>query len=111
MQAYSRVADIADSGKLPDLEIFEMTAREVAEGSEWEDTIIEYSRTYEYRLAAMNGEVREAMFDAMIEQHAIKGGWFYWYCFPGCMPEGEPNGPFESADEALEAAREDAADE
>ena len=23
-------------------------------------------------------------------------GWYYWFCFPGCMPDGEPVGPFET---------------
>lgn len=21
-------------------------------------------------------------------------GWYWWACFPGCLPDGEPNGPF-----------------
>ena len=35
-------------------------------------------------------------------------GWFYWYCFPGCMPEDGPWGPFDTKEEAIEAMREDA---
>ena len=27
-------------------------------------------------------------------------GWYYWICQPGCLPEGEPNGPHDSEDEA-----------
>lgn len=23
--------------------------------------------------------------------------WFWWACLPGCMPDGECNGPFESS--------------
>jgi hypothetical protein len=23
-------------------------------------------------------------------------GWYWWACFPGCMPDGDPMGPFES---------------
>ena len=33
-------------------------------------------------------------------------GWFWQACFPGCLPDGEPNGPFDSEAEALAAARE-----
>jgi hypothetical protein len=33
-------------------------------------------------------------------------GWYYWFCFPGCMPDSEPSGPFETAEEALADARE-----
>lgn len=31
---------------------------------------------------------------------------FYWHaCFPGCMPDGEPNGPFETEEQALQNAQ------
>lgn len=33
-------------------------------------------------------------------------GWFYWACFPGCLPDGDPIGPFETEEEALADARE-----
>ena len=23
-------------------------------------------------------------------------GWYWWSCFPGCMPDGDPNGPFKT---------------
>ena len=33
-------------------------------------------------------------------------GWYYWFCFPGCLPDGEPMGPFETEAEALADAQE-----
>ena len=24
-------------------------------------------------------------------------GWYWWPCFPGCLPCGEPNGPFSTS--------------
>lgn len=33
-------------------------------------------------------------------------GWFWWTCFPGCLPDSEPNGPFDTEAEALADARE-----
>jgi hypothetical protein len=33
-------------------------------------------------------------------------GWYYWFCFPGCMPDGDPVGPFETEEAALADARE-----
>ena len=35
-------------------------------------------------------------------------GWFYWFCLPGCIPDSDPIGPFDSEDEALADAREGA---
>jgi hypothetical protein len=37
------------------------------------------------------------------EEHC---GWYWWSCFPGCLPDGEAQGPFETEEEALEDARE-----
>ncbi|MCK9600953.1 MAG: hypothetical protein M0R06_18065 [Sphaerochaeta sp.] len=36
---------------------------------------------------------------------ALEPGWYYWACFPGCMPEGDPIGPFASEKEAIDDAR------
>lgn len=46
----------------------------------------------------------EALADAGIEPS--EPGFYYQYCFPGCLPESEPFGPFASASEALADARE-----
>jgi hypothetical protein len=39
-----------------------------------------------------------------------EAGWYYWYCFPGCYPDGEAIGPFETEAAAVEAMREDASE-
>lgn len=28
-------------------------------------------------------------------------GWHWWACFPGCLPDGEPMGPFDTEEEAI----------
>lgn len=28
-------------------------------------------------------------------------GYYWWTCFPGCMPDGEPSGPFDTEQEAI----------
>jgi hypothetical protein len=33
-------------------------------------------------------------------------GWYYWACFPGCLPDSDPIGPFETEEEAIEAINE-----
>ena len=32
-------------------------------------------------------------------------GWFWHACFPGCLPDGEPMGPFDTAREAYDDAQ------
>jgi hypothetical protein len=107
-QFYSNPAREDDKYALPDCEVFQLTAREVAEMDE--DLVREYMKNYSFRLAGFNRERREAMFDAMIEEQGIQGGWFYWYCFPGCLPDSSPFGPYKTRQEAIDAAREDCAD-
>lgn len=38
-------------------------------------------------------------------------GWYWHSCFPGCLPDGEPNGPFDTEAEAVEDAQQGAIDE
>ena len=102
-QAYSNPDRESDPHALPDIEVFELTAREVAERDE--DMVYEYMKRREFRLASMNSRDRERMFDAMIEEEGITGGWFWWACFPGCMPDSDATGPFASRAEALADAQ------
>lgn len=32
-------------------------------------------------------------------------GWYWWPCYPGCLPDGDPNGPFRTEADALADAR------
>lgn len=34
-----------------------------------------------------------------------KAGWYWWYCLPGCMPDSDPFGPFDTWQEAEADAR------
>lgn len=38
-------------------------------------------------------------------------GWYYWFCFPGCLPDSDPVGPFATEAEALEDAQSQATEE
>lgn len=104
-QHYSDPKRESDPYALPDVEVFQLTAREAAEMDE--DLIHDYLTRHEFRLATVNTKTRERMFDAMIEKEGIEGGWFYQYCFPGCMPESDPRGPFPSHQAAVKAMREE----
>jgi hypothetical protein len=35
----------------------------------------------------------------------IVSGWYWWACFPGCLPDSEPDGPYATEREAIEVAR------
>lgn len=45
--------------------------------------------------------------DAMVADENMsyeQTGWYWWFCFPGCLPESDAYGPFESEQEAIEDA-------
>jgi len=48
--------------------------------------------------------------DEAIAEFECERGWYYWFCFPGCLPDGEPTGPFDTEEAALADARETIAD-
>jgi len=103
-QAYSDPSREDDAYALPDIEVFYLTAEEVATQTD-EDRQYEWLK--QYPLATMNSRDRQAMLDAMIEAEGITGGWFWWSCFPGCLPDSEPMGPYDTEAEALANAQDD----
>ena len=44
--------------------------------------------------------------DCSTTNELTETGWFYWFGFPGCLPDSEPFGPFDSRRAALDEARE-----
>lgn len=76
-QAYSNPDREHDPHALPDIEIF------------YDDADI------------VNGQARN--FDS--EGNPVEPGWYWWSCFPGCLPDGDPVGPFASYEEALADAQ------
>ena len=104
-QHYSDPSRADDKWALPDVETFQMTAEEIATSGRYEDEIHELMHEPEYRLANFNSKARAKLIDALIEQECIEGGWFYWFCLPGCMPDSEAMGPYATQAEALAAAQ------
>lgn len=58
----------------------------------------------------LQGDWREYVLERMADDPSLlpsdMTGWYWWSCLPGCLPAGEPNGPFETEEEALADARE-----
>lgn len=49
--------------------------------------------------------------DAGMFEDCECAGWYWWTCFPGCMPDSDAFGPFETEQEALEDAQSNAPDD
>ena len=76
-QHYSNPKRESDAYALPDIETFYMTRLECDE------------------VTALNDG----------EELYTGAGWYWQSCFPGCLPDGDPMGPFESEAAALADAR------
>lgn len=84
MQTYSDPARESDPHALPDVEVFhhEHAKRE---------------------LCCLNAGHKAELYGECIcdDEGDCRGTGYYWHsCFPGCLPDGDPNGPFKTADEA-----------
>lgn len=48
----------------------------------------------------------ECMGNGDMEDGPLPTGWYWWSCFPGCLPDGDPIGPFDTEAEAIADAQE-----
>lgn len=101
-QFYSNKAREKEEHSLPDCEVFQLTAEEIVTMDE--DLMWEACK--KFPLANMNSREREKAIAWAVEESGAIGGWFWQACFPGCLPDGEPVGPFATKQEAIEDARE-----
>ena len=79
-QIYSDPERENDPYALPNIEVFGVSQMEV-----------------NYNLANL---------DHADEYTITESGWYWWSCFPGCLPDGDPNGPFATQAEAIADAQE-----
>lgn len=80
-QAYSDPTCKADLHSLPDVEVFYMTENDIREAGPDSCWYLEDST------------------------EPLESGWYWWSCFPGCLPDSDPCGPFASEAEALADAQ------
>jgi hypothetical protein len=50
-------------------------------------------------------EAGEWMAGEGFDEGPNEAGWYWWPCFPGCLPDGEANGPFDTEEEAIADAQ------
>ena len=102
MRSYSDVKREFDPYSLPDIEVFQLTAEEAVQQNE--DLMWDAGK--QFPLMHMNSRDRDKAIEWAIEESGCTGGWYWWSCFPGCLPDSCANGPFETRAEALADARE-----
>jgi hypothetical protein len=82
-QAYGDPTRADDPHALPDVEVFHMSRADMETGTVWE--------------TSWESEDEPGSF--------CDTGWYWWACFPGCIPDGPPMGPFGTEADALEDAQ------
>jgi len=87
-QAYSDTTREAEPFALPDVEVFYVS-----------DTEAKTNRS------VMVNECVRAFFDEEHTGNLTEAGWYWWSCFPGCLPDSDPFGPFDTEAEALADAQ------
>lgn len=98
-QQYSDPNRETDPHALPDIEVFYVPVTEFvrAKVSEWP-----YERVRE-EMDNTNENTDEEWISASVRLV----GWYYWSCFPGCLPDSDPVGPFDTEDAAITAMRDE----
>lgn len=82
-QVYSDPACANDPRALPDIEVFYLSEQMIGA-----DILASHA----------------AGIDPSWEQFAV--GWYWWYAFPGCLPDGDLHGPFPTEAQAIQDVRE-----
>lgn len=101
---YSTPEREKDTYALPDVWVAKLTAEEIAESLEEEI----FSRRERFPLAHMNSVQRADLIASIVEEESVVGGWCWCYCSPGCLPDSDFFGPFQSYADAVADAAADA---
>lgn len=106
MQAYSNPKRESDPHSLPDVEVFYQDGNNIFDSGFTGQC---EACGEDKPLADGFGSEQSLCIGCAREQFGK--GWYWWTCLPGCMPDSDPNGPFDSAKEALADAQSEAADD
>lgn len=107
-QHYSNPKHADDAHALPDVETFYLDASDFLNAADatW---MFEAMRQAAEDEVAKHRSITDDDIDAAVKARATAlVGWYYWYCFPGCLPDSMPTGPFATEADALADARENA---
>ena len=54
-----------------------------------------------YQFKSPDGEPYGSFETFRNDEPVMESGWYWWACFPGCLPDSDPSGPFETELEAM----------
>ena len=97
MQAYSDPTRESEPYSLPDVEVFFVGCQDFmqADPGTWMNSLM-------HDLSSLPNVGALLM---KSQRASDLRGWYWWSCFPGCLPDGDPNGPFDTEALALADAQ------
>ena len=90
-QHYSNPERAGDKWSLPDVETFEQA--------------YDYCPTCGSLMQDEDAKGHVHCLECATSKRPTKRGWFYWFCLPGCLPDSEPFGPYETEQAAIADAQ------
>ena len=103
-QHYSDPSRADDAYALPDVETFYVTADQFLRAADG---------TWEFEAMSNNGaaQAEDTDYPATIGPELRRiakdlEGWYVWSCLPGCLPDSDPFGPYDTEADALADAQE-----
>ena len=57
-----------------------------------------------YKHKQVDASCHECGMTGSFEVFFATKGWYWWACWPGCLPDSEPSGPYATHAEAVAAA-------
>jgi len=105
-QHYSNPARETDPHALPDVEVFDSRILNV-ECPHCGDFEAPDCDTWADIMCPSCGGAPATVGYVSMADGSMKHGWFWQSCFPGCLPDGDPIGPFATRAEALADAQQE----
>jgi len=93
MRTYADPTREGELYALPDVEVFYMSQADFIHASE--DTWMRDRLVEEMGYCGNN-----------FVAAADLAGWYFWFCFPGCLPDSDAFGPYSTEEEAVSSMRE-----
>tara|TARA_Y100000310_G_scaffold315023_1_gene365106 strand:- start:154 stop:474 length:321 start_codon:yes stop_codon:yes gene_type:complete len=99
-QAYSDPSRETDQHALSDIEVFHASPSEFtcAQPGTWQAAIME-------SFGAEAGNDNISAREHFSRSANAASGYYWWSCFPGCLPDSDPIGPFETLADAIADAQ------
>lgn len=100
MQAYSDPSRADDKWSLPDVEVFSGYRHECRACGAESPLFPDY-----YGILRPDAEVCSSCGATGFRCLDTKAAWYWWTCLPGCMPDSDAFGPFDTEADALADAQ------